>query len=35
MNLQKTQKYFFGFLGTTRIKPRSYVSPCEWRIRVT
>jgi len=27
MNLQKKQKYFFGFLGTTRINPHSYVSP--------
>jgi len=23
MNLQKKQKYFFGFLGPTRINPRS------------
>jgi len=30
MNLQKKQKYFFGFFwffGPTRINPRSYVSP--------
>jgi len=35
MNLQKKQKLWFGFLGLMRINPRSYVSPCEWRIRVT
>jgi len=35
MNLQKKQKYFFGFLGPARINPRSNISPCEWRIRVT
>jgi len=27
MNSQKKQKYYFGFLGPTRINPRSYVSP--------
>jgi len=31
----KTTKLFFDFLGPTRINPRSYLSPCEWRIRVT
>jgi len=29
MNLQKKQKYFFDFLGPTKINPRSYVFPCE------
>jgi len=32
---KKKQNYFFDFLGPTRINPRSYVSPGEWRIRVT
>jgi len=32
---KKQQNYFFDILGTTRINPRSYVSPREWRIRVT
>jgi len=32
---KKITNYFFDFLGTTRINPRSCVSPCEWRIRVT
>ena len=26
---KKNLKYFFEFLGPTRINPRSYVSPCE------
>jgi len=33
--MYKKQNYFFDFLDPTRINPRSYVSPCEWRIRVT
>jgi len=31
---KKTTNYFFDFLCPTTINPRSYVSPCEWRIRV-
>jgi len=31
---KKQQNYFFDFLGPTRINHRSYVSPCEWRIKV-
>jgi len=34
-NKGNKKRFFFCFLGSTRINPRSYVSPCEWRIRVT
>jgi len=32
---KKQQNYFFDFLGPMRINPCSYVSPCEWRIKIT
>jgi len=32
--MYKKTKLFFWIFGPTRINHRSYVSPCEWRIRV-